>query len=69
MKEDRFDIRDNRPLEKDFENALRPLSFSDFSGQSKIVENLRIFNVLQRIAVSYVIAAFIALWLRKPKKI
>ena len=31
--------------------------------------NLRIFNVLQRIAVSYVIAAFIALWLRKPRKI
>ena len=33
------------------------------------LENLRIFNVLQRIAVSYVIAAFIALWLRKPRKI
>ena len=48
MKEDRFDIRDNRPLEKDFENALRPLSFSDFSGQSKIVENLRIFVAAAR---------------------
>ena len=43
MNNEPFDIRDNRPLEKDFENALRPLSFSDFSGQNKIVENLRIF--------------------------
>ena len=29
--------------EKDFENALRPLHFQDFSGQTKIVENLKIF--------------------------
>ena len=29
--------------EKEFENALRPLSFMTFSGQDKIVENLRIF--------------------------
>jgi Holliday junction DNA helicase RuvB len=29
--------------EKEFENALRPLSFMSFSGQDKIVENLRIF--------------------------
>ena len=29
--------------ERDFENALRPLSFEDFSGQDKVVENLRIF--------------------------
>ncbi len=29
--------------EKDFEKALRPLSFEDFTGQGKIVENLRIF--------------------------
>ena len=27
----------------DFENALRPLCFEDFSGQNKVVENLRIF--------------------------
>lgn len=38
-----FDIRNNRSGEKELENALRPLSFSDFSGQNKIVENLRIF--------------------------
>ena len=29
--------------ERDFENALRPLSFADFSGQDKVVDNLRIF--------------------------
>ncbi|MFR9165722.1 MAG: Holliday junction branch migration DNA helicase RuvB [Dysgonomonas sp.] len=29
--------------EREFENALRPLSFSGFSGQDKVVENLRIF--------------------------
>jgi Holliday junction DNA helicase RuvB len=44
---DDFDIREERyansSSEKDFENALRPLSFSDFSGQKKIVENLEIF--------------------------
>lgn len=43
--EDNFDIRDNNitPVERDFENALRPLSFVDFSGQDKVVENLSIF--------------------------
>lgn len=39
-----FDIRqEGRQKEKDFENALRPLTFEDFSGQQKVVENLRIF--------------------------
>ena len=39
-----FDIRqEGRTREKDFENALRPLRFSDFSGQQKVVDNLRIF--------------------------
>ncbi|MBQ5936475.1 MAG: Holliday junction branch migration DNA helicase RuvB [Bacteroidaceae bacterium] len=39
-----FDIRqEGRQKEKDFENALRPLCFEDFSGQLKVVENLRIF--------------------------
>ena len=44
MNED-FDIREERYSggEKDFENALRPLSFRDFSGQKKIVENLEVF--------------------------
>ncbi len=42
-----FDIRKERnagsSTEKDFENALRPLSFKDFSGQQKIVDNLEVF--------------------------
>ncbi|MBR8704294.1 Holliday junction ATP-dependent DNA helicase RuvB [Bacteroides pyogenes] len=44
MEED-FDIRNHQlsPKERDFENALRPLSFEDFSGQDKVVDNLRIF--------------------------
>src|SRR5690606_24147832 len=29
--------------EKEFEKALRPLSFEDFTGQDKIIENLRVF--------------------------
>lgn len=32
-----------QPEDKDLEKALRPLDFDDFSGQEKIVENLRIF--------------------------
>lgn len=41
-----FDIRDNNRLkdtDKEFERALRPLNFSDFQGQKKIVDNLEIF--------------------------
>lgn len=39
-----FDIRETASeKEKDFENALRPLSFDDFAGQAKIIENLRVF--------------------------
>jgi Holliday junction DNA helicase RuvB len=43
--QDDFDIREERitPAEKDFENALRPLKFEDFSGQQKVVDNLSIF--------------------------
>ena len=29
--------------EKDFDQKLRPLRFSDFQGQSKIVDNLKVF--------------------------
>ena len=45
MMNDDFDIHEERFSngEKEFENALRPLSFSDFSGQQKIVENLQVF--------------------------
>ena len=44
MNED-FDIRNESvtPAEKEFEKALRPLKFSDFSGQSGVVDNLEIF--------------------------
>jgi Holliday junction DNA helicase RuvB len=31
------------PKDREFERALRPLSFEDFTGQAKIVENLRVF--------------------------
>ena len=37
-----FDIR-NQMTEKEQDNALRPLRFADFAGQTKIVSNLRIF--------------------------
>ena len=45
MMDEDFDIREERfsQGEKDFENALRPLAFCDFSGQQKIVENLQVF--------------------------
>lgn len=44
MDED-FDIRKEEitPAEKEFENALRPLKFADFSGQEKVVSNLEVF--------------------------
>ena len=43
MTED-FDIRASRlDCDRDFERALRPLTFDDFNGQEKIIENLRIF--------------------------
>ena len=45
MQDNDFDIRQESYSqgEKDFENALRPLNFSDFSGQSNVVENLQVF--------------------------
>lgn len=43
--EDTFDIHKGNinDNEREFENALRPLSFNSFSGQSKVVENLQVF--------------------------
>ena len=43
--EENFDIRRQQlgGKDKDYENALRPLHFEDFSGQDKVVDNLRIF--------------------------
>ena len=42
---DDFDIREQQlsSSEKEFENALRPLAFHDFSGQQQVVENLEVF--------------------------
>ena len=37
-----YDIR-QQMTEKEQDNALRPLCFADFTGQSKVVSNLRIF--------------------------
>ena len=50
MTDDNFDIRSSRygDSEREFEKALRPLSFDDFSGQDKIKENLRIFTMAAR---------------------
>lgn len=43
--QEKFDIRNERlnASEKEFEKALRPLRFSDFRGQHKLVENLQVF--------------------------
>ena len=51
MMDDDFDIRDARmpESEREYENALRPLSFRDFSGQAKVVVyiiNLLIPNII-----------------------
>ncbi len=45
MMDEDFDIRREQlsASEKDYENALRPLSFDDFSGQKQVVDNLRVF--------------------------
>ena len=45
MREDylRGDNQAMNPEEKEFEKALRPLSFGDFTGQEKVVENIKIF--------------------------
>ena len=49
---DEFDIREGRQrpegAERDIEKALRPLSFDDFSGQEKIIDNLRVFVAAAR---------------------
>lgn len=35
-------------LEKEFEKVLRPLSFDDFTGQQKIVDNIKVFVLAAR---------------------
>ncbi len=44
--EESFDIRTQQlgySSEREYENAIRPLSFANFSGQDKVVQNLRVF--------------------------
>jgi Holliday junction DNA helicase RuvB len=47
---DTFDIHngDVNGSEREFENALRPLTFRSFSGQDKVVENLQVFVTAAR---------------------
>jgi Holliday junction DNA helicase RuvB len=48
--DNQFNIRSQTVNEKEreFENALRPLTFQTFSGQEKVVENLRVFVTAAR---------------------
>jgi len=39
------------PVEKEFENSIRPRDIADFAGQSQIIENLKIFIRRQSFAV------------------
>ncbi|MDE6802600.1 MAG: Holliday junction branch migration DNA helicase RuvB, partial [Muribaculaceae bacterium] len=49
MLEEDFDIRtQGRDRDGDFERALRPTGFDAFSGQDKIVENLKVFVAAAR---------------------
>jgi len=45
MREDYLSASDEElnPIEKDIDRALRPLSFEDFTGQHKIVANVKVF--------------------------
>jgi len=43
MREDYLKGDGLNPEEKEIEKALRPLSFSDFTGQQKVVDNIKIF--------------------------
>lgn len=45
MREDYLSGEDENfsPAEKEIEKALRPLSFDDFNGQQKVVDNIKIF--------------------------
>lgn len=44
MEDNDFDIRRERlERDNDYEKALRPVRFNDFSGQEKIIENLSVF--------------------------
>ncbi len=47
--EEEFDIRNERGQgDQDFERALRPVRLTDFAGQDKIIENLKVFVAAAR---------------------
>ena len=48
--EQNFNIRSSHvgETEREFENALRPLSFASFSGQEKVIGNLQVFVMAAR---------------------
>src|SRR5690606_20408792 len=50
MREDYLSGEDGHlsPTDREIERALRPLSFEDFTGQQKIVENIKIFVMAAR---------------------
>jgi Holliday junction DNA helicase RuvB len=50
MREDylKADGDGQNPVEKEIEKALRPLSFDDFTGQFKIVDNIKVFVTAAR---------------------
>jgi Holliday junction DNA helicase RuvB len=43
MREDYLKGESRNPEEKEIEKALRPLSFGDFTGQQKVVDNIKVF--------------------------
>jgi len=47
---DKFNMHNERlnGSEQEYENALRPLNFNSFSGQDKVVENLKVFVTAAR---------------------
>jgi Holliday junction DNA helicase RuvB len=50
MREDYLQAHDENldPADREIERALRPLSFSDFTGQEKVVENIKVFVMAAR---------------------
>ncbi len=50
MREDYLQANDDNldPADRDMERALRPLSFADFTGQHKVVENIKVFVMAAR---------------------
>ena len=38
------DAENQNPADREIERALRPIDFTEFAGQDKVVENLKIFT-------------------------